>query len=129
LQLTKRNIKHLQHVKAIDKNTALPREGITMTDQHMPRIIMEEVTDPEELAQARAQDERFARNSAWLQRHATEIYRQYRGKCIAVAGEELFIADTPEEVLAQARAAHPEEKGSILIRYIPRQKVARIYAY
>jgi len=46
-----------------------------------------------------------------------------------VAGEELFIADTPEEALAQARAAHPEEDGSILIRYIPRQKVARIYAY
>ena len=51
-----------------------------MTDQHLPPIIMEEVTDPEELAQARAQDERFARNSAWLQRHATEIYTQYRGK-------------------------------------------------
>ena len=74
-------------------------------------------------------DERFARNSAWLQRHATEIYTQYRGKCICVAGEELFVADTPEEVLAQARTAHPEEKGSILIRYIPREKVARIYAY
>ena len=26
--------------------------------------------------------------------------------------------------LAEARAAHPEEKGSILIRYIPRKKVA-----
>jgi hypothetical protein len=100
-----------------------------MKDQHIPRIIMEEVTDPEELAQARALDERFARNSAWLQRHATEIYTHYRGKCICVAGEELFVADTPEEVLAQARAAHPEEKGSILIRYIPREKVARIYAY
>jgi hypothetical protein len=104
--------------------------GIMMTDRHMPRIIMEEeVLDPEELAQAQARHERFARNSAWLQRHATEIYTHYRGKCICVAGEELFIADTPEEVLAQARAAHPEEKGSILIRYIPREKVARIYAY
>jgi hypothetical protein len=89
---------------------------------------MEEVTDPEELARARARDERFARNSAWLQRHATEIYTRYRGKCICVAGEELFIADTPEEALAQARTAHPKEDGSILIRYIPRQKVARIYA-
>jgi hypothetical protein len=106
------------------------REGITMTDQHMPSIIMEEeVLDPEKLAQAQARHERFARNSAWLQRHATEIYTHYRGKCICVAGEELFVADTPEEVLAQARTAHPEEQGSILIRYIPRQKVARIYAY
>ena len=80
-------------------------------------------------AQAQARHERFARNSAWLQRHATEIYTHYRGKCICVAGEELFVADTPEEVLAQARTAHPEEQGSILIRYIPREKVARIYAY
>ena len=96
-----------------------------MANQKIP-IVMEEVTDPEELAQARVRNERFARNSAWLQGHATEIYTQYRGKCICVAGEELFIADTPEEVLAQARTAHPEEAGSILIRFIPRDKVARI---
>ena len=75
-----------------------------MTDQHCPALSwMEEISDPEELAQAQARHERFARNSAWLQRHATEIYTQYRGKCVCVAGEELFGADTPEEVLAQAR--------------------------
>ena len=61
-----------------------------MAEQHIP-VTMEEVTDPEELAQARARGERFARNSAWLQAHAAEIYTQYRGKCICVAGEELFI--------------------------------------
>ena len=89
---------------------------------------MSEVTAPDELARARAQDERFARNSARLHMHTTEIYMPYRGKCICIAGEELFIADTPEEALKQARMAHPEEGGSILIRYIPRQKVVRIYA-
>jgi hypothetical protein len=99
-----------------------------MADQQVPITIVE-VTDSDEIAKARAQDERFARNSAWLQMHATEIYTQYRGKCICIAGEELFIADTPEETLRQARAAHPEEDGSILIRYIPREKVSRIYAY
>ena len=62
----------------------LSLEEITMADQHIP-IIMEEVTDPAELAQARARHERFARNSAWLQRHATGIYTQYRGKGICVA--------------------------------------------
>ena len=98
-----------------------------MAEQHHP-IIMEEVADPAELAEARERHERFQRNSDWLQRHATEIYRRHRGKCICVAGEELFIADTPEDVLAQARAAHPEEKGGILIRYIPLKKTARIYA-
>ena len=92
------------------------------------RIVMEEVTDPEENAAARARRERFDRNSAWLQSHATEVYTRHRGKCICVAGEELFVADSPEEVLAQARAAHPEDNGSILVRYIPREKMARIYA-
>jgi hypothetical protein len=91
-------------------------------------IVVEEVTDPEENAAARARRERFDRNSAWLQSHATEVYTRHRGKCICVAGEELFVASSPEEVLALARAAHPQDNGSILIRYIPREKTARIYA-
>ncbi|MEW6207445.1 MAG: hypothetical protein AB1631_03705 [Acidobacteriota bacterium] len=97
-----------------------------MSETRFP-IVMEEVTDPEELARARAQRERFDRNFSWLQAHAAEIYERYRGKCICVAGEELFVADTPQEVLALARAAHPEDDGNY-IHYIPRDKVARIYA-
>jgi len=91
-------------------------------------IVMEEVTDPEELASARGDDDRFERNSAWLQAHIPEVYSQHRGKCICVAGEELFVADTAAEVLAQARSAHPEDNGSTLLRYIPQKKMARIYA-
>ena len=97
-----------------------------MAIQQVP-IVMEEVTDTEELAQARAQRERFDRNAAWFQAHATEVYRRHRGKCVCIAGEELFVADTPEEAIALAKAAHPEDNGSF-IRYIPRDKVARIYA-
>lgn len=91
------------------------------------QITMEEITDPEELAKLRPQWERAERNSAWLQKHATEIYRNYRGKFIVVAGEELFVADSAEEALEQARAAHPEDHGS-LIRYIYPKKMTRIYA-
>jgi hypothetical protein len=91
-------------------------------------IVIEEVTDPEELAKAQAQQERFDRNAAWLQANAAEVYPRYRGKCICIAGEELFVADTPEEALALATAAHPEDDGRFL-RYIPREKVARIYAH
>ena len=91
-------------------------------------LVMEEITESDELAKARAQRERFDRNSAWLQAHATEVYRDYRGKCISVAGEELFFADTPEQALALATAAHPEDDGSFL-RYIPREKIDRIYAH
>jgi hypothetical protein len=99
-----------------------------MLDRQNP-IVMEEVTDAHGIAETRARRERFDRNSAWLQTHAKEVYTRHRGKCICIASEELFVADTPEEVLARARAAHPEDDGSILIRYIPRQKMARIYAY
>lgn len=74
-------------------------------------IVMEEVTDPAELAKARAQDERFARNWAWFESHASDIYASHRGKCICIAGEEIFVADTPEEVLVAAMAAHPEDDG------------------
>ncbi len=98
-----------------------------MEDKQVP-LVMEEMTDPEELAKARAQRKQFDRNTAWLQAHATEVYTRYRGKCICVAGEELFIADTPEEALAMAAAAHPEDHGSFL-RYIPREKLDRVYAH
>ena len=97
-----------------------------MVDKPSP-IVMEEVTDPEELAKARAQRERFDRNSAWLQAHIAEIYTRYRGKCICIAGEELFVADTPEKALALAAAAHPEDDGRFL-RYIPREKLGHIHA-
>ena len=95
----------------------------------LPPVVMEEVTDPVELAKARAQREKFDRNSAWLQAHAHEVYSNpnNRGRCICVAGEELFVADTPEEVVALARTAHPEDNGWFL-RYLPKQNIPRIYA-
>lgn len=88
---------------------------------------MEEVADPGSLADARAQRDQFDRNSAWLQSHASEVYRKNRGKCICVAGEQLFIADTAAEALAQATAAHPNDKGRF-VHYIPKEKAPRVYA-
>jgi hypothetical protein len=90
-------------------------------------IVIEEVTDATELAKAQKQDERFARNWAWFEAHAAAIYTTYRGKCICIAGEELFVADTPGEVLAKATTAHPEDDGRFT-RIIPKEKVARVYA-
>jgi hypothetical protein len=55
------------------------------------------------------------------------VYPRYRGKCICIAGEELFVADTPEEVLTLAKVANPDDAGYFLY-YIPREKLARIYA-
>lgn len=91
------------------------------------QVVMEEETDPVELAKARAQQERFERNWAWMEAHAAEVYR-HRGKFICIAGQQLFVADTVEEVLALAKAAHPEDDGRFT-RYIPTERVARIYAH
>jgi hypothetical protein len=97
-----------------------------MTVKHSP-ILMEEVTDPAELQKARAQDERLERNWAWFEAHAAEIYAAHRGKCICIAGAELFVADTPEEALAMAIAAHPDDNGRFT-RLIPHERIPRVYA-
>src|ERR1017187_4375283 len=90
-------------------------------------LVMYRVTDPEEIAKASAQWERFDKNFEWLQPRVPEIYAQHRGKCICVAGQELFVADTAPEVIAMARTAHPEDDG-FLMRYISKVKMDRIYA-
>jgi hypothetical protein len=76
-------------------------------------IIIEEVTDPAVIARALAQNERAKRNSDWLQAHWPDLLSQARGKHLAVAGQEAFIADTPEEAWAKARAAHPDDDGAL----------------
>lgn len=90
-------------------------------------IVMDEVSDPEEVTRALTQFAQAELNSEWLQAHAAEIYGQHRGKFIVVAGEELFVADTPEDATAFAKAAHPDDEGRI-IRYIYPKKMARVYA-
>jgi hypothetical protein len=92
------------------------------------KVVMEEVTDPAELAQAQAQRERFDRNWAWFKARATEVYERLRGQCVVIAGEEIFAADEPEAAWALAKAAHPEDDGGFII-YVPREKIARIYSY
>lgn len=95
--------------------------------QQVP-VVMEEVTDPEELAKARVRREQFDRNWAWFEAHAAEIYVAHRGKCVCIAGQELFVADTPREVLAQARSSHPRDDGRFTC-YIPQKRTFRIYAH
>ena len=62
-------------------------------------VVMAEVTDPEEIAKTRSRRESFDRNSGWLQRNVPEVYCKHRGKCICVAGEEVFVADTAKDRL------------------------------
>ncbi len=90
-------------------------------------VQMQEVTDAAELAKARKQREQFDRNSAWLQNNISEIYAKHRGKCICVAGKEVFVGDSASDAIMQATAAHPDDEGWFT-RYIPKEKMARIYA-
>ena len=90
-------------------------------------VAMQEVTDTQELAEARARRTRFDRNETWLQAHAAEIYRRHRGRYICIAGKELFVADTADAAYASGKSAHPEDDGRF-VRYIPEEKLPRVYA-
>lgn len=87
-----------------------------------------EYVSPEDNAPNLASDEQFRRNSEWLSAHWSDLLPGVRGRFIAVAGEEPFVADSPEEAIALARAAHPDDEG-ILIQYVIPERGWRIYAY
>ncbi|MGH7135781.1 MAG: hypothetical protein ACREHD_08585 [Pirellulales bacterium] len=89
-------------------------------------VIMEIESDPNICAQIAARRERCERNVRWLEAHADEAY-SHRGKYICIAGEELFVAKCPEEVLSAAQAAHPDDDGRFTL-YIPLDRTPRIYA-
>jgi len=92
------------------------------------QIVMEEITDPQEIAASKARRKKFEHNFAWLQAHAAEVYAQHRGKCLCIAGGELYVADTPQAARLLAAAMHPEDDGWF-IHYIPKEKAAWVYAH
>jgi hypothetical protein len=83
-------------------------------------------TDPAKNAEARVQMEQFRSNLKWMESHAAEVFR-HRGKIICIAGQELFVADTVEDVLARAKAANPND-GGMFTQIIPKERGARICA-
>lgn len=99
-----------------------------MIHSQMQPLVMSQVGDPAEIAKIKSQRDRFRKNADWLQAHIPQVYAAHRGKCICVAGQELFVADTGPEVVAMARKAHPEDDG-LLLRFIPLQRLERIYAH
>lgn len=85
--------------------------------QPEPHFVIEVVDDPVSNARLKEQHERFKRNSDWLQSHWSDVLPQAFGKCLVVAGQQAFIADTGREALALAKAAHPDDTG-LLIQYV-----------
>jgi hypothetical protein len=90
-------------------------------------FLIEEVDDPVEVARCRAQDERARRNNDWLQSHWSDLLPRARGHYLVVAGEQAFIADTPEAAWALAGQAHPEDDGA-LGQYVFPGQGPRVYA-
>ena len=91
-----------------------------------PDLIVEDVTDPDDLKRFHIQDGLHRRNSDWLQAHWADIAPQARGKFVAVANQEAFIAETPTEAWAWVDGAHPEDTGAI-VRYVRASLGPRIY--
>lgn len=99
----------------------------TDTSMREPQFVIEEVSDPAEIARHQAQMEQFTRNSEWLAAHWADVLPQARGKFVAVAAQEVFVADTIEEGWAWTEAKHPEDQGALVQYVIPGQG-PRIYA-
>lgn len=95
---------------------------------HDQRLTIDEVNDPAEVARCRAQDERARRNADWLEAHWAELLPRARGRFIAVAGQQAYIADSAEEAWRLARAAHPDDDGAIS-QYVRPEGGPRVYAY
>ena len=84
----------------------------TQTIDERPVIEVFLETDPRQCEQARLQREQFDRNSAWLQRHISDVYvPENRGKIVCVAGEEAFFGDTLQEAVTRAMAAFNSKSG------------------
>ncbi len=88
-------------------------------------IVIEELPYDPEFARVFAQAER---NLVWLSEHAEElgVFTQHRGRFVAAAGEEFFVADSRKAVEQLAHAKHPDEMPHV--RFIPLEKCKRIYA-
>jgi hypothetical protein len=89
-------------------------------------LVIEESPMPPELA---LRFEKARRNLLWFNEHVREleIYERYSGRYVAAASGELFVADTPEELRRLVSEKYPDEVPHV--RYIPRKKLSRIYAY
>ena len=90
-----------------------------------PQVIIEEQKMTPEMARV---FEQGRRNLFWFSENAERlgVYQHHRGRYVAAAGGELFVADAPEEARRLAGEKFPDEMPHV--RYIPREKRYRIYA-
>ena len=72
--------------------------------------------------------EKAERNRQWFNQHVRklDIYERYRGQYVAAASGELFASDDPQKLRRLVRDKYPDDVPHV--RYIPREKLSRIYA-
>ena len=90
-------------------------------------ITIEEETDPAKVGRIRENLEHFTRNSDWLASHWPDLLPQARGKFVAVAGQEAFLADTPEAAWEWVKKRHPDDKGP-LVHFVRQGIGPRVYS-
>lgn len=90
-------------------------------------FVIEEIQDPSASEHNRRQHERAERNREWLQTHGEELLPRARGKFLAIAGQEAYVADTPEETWAWIRSAHSDDNGAF-VQWVRSEQEPRIYA-
>lgn len=83
---------------------------------------------PEERAASLAQRERYLNNLRWYSEHIEEIAASHRGKYICVAGQELFTGTDFGQVLAAARAKHPDDIGAMFSKHVSTHTGPKVYA-
>ena len=102
---------------------------IRRTASDVPSLTVEFGIPPAtgEAAAVRARQERARRNSEWLQTHWGQLLPEAFGKFVAVAGEEAFVADTPQQAWAWAAQKHPQD-DTATVQYINSRPGPKVYA-
>lgn len=77
-----------------------------------------EVSDAERAAGVAANAE-FEKNVAWWNANVKAVGPRHVGEFVCVAGQELFAGDDSAEVMARAKAAHPDPGDGFLCFRIP----------
>ena len=100
----------------------------TRSRQSPPVLMYEEALSPDELALTRLRRATFQKNMAWASANAEEITRTCRGRFICVAGEHLFVANSPKQAHTLALAAYPTEHDATYSCFVPAKDRPKIYA-
>ena len=91
-------------------------------------LTVEIIDDAEYNDRVRVGDEQFDRNAAWLEAHWPDLLPEARGRFVAVADQQAYVAPTLEEAWAWARANHPDDEGP-LVQHVPKDTRPRVYAH